>query len=154
MMERAPPRALMKLLFVCTGNVCRSLMAERLALDLARRRGLPLEARSCGVAAEGWYRVPAEAWAALKEAGVAESPHRARLAERALLAWADSVLVMTARQREVLRDQFPEHRAKIALLREAAGLSGEVADPIGKPLATFRSCRDSLQEALERLLPP
>ncbi|MDE2490910.1 MAG: low molecular weight protein arginine phosphatase [Elusimicrobia bacterium] len=144
----------MKLLFVCTGNVCRSLMAERLALDLGRRRGRGVEARSCGVAAEGWYRVPDEVWTALGEAGVAASPHRPRLVERSLLAWADEALVMTARHRELLRDAFPEFRGKTALLRERAGLSGDVADPIGQPLATFRACREQIAEALERLLPP
>ena len=129
-------------------------MAERLARDLAARRGLEVEARSCGIAAEGWYEVPAEAWAALKEAGVAASPHRPRLVERSLLAWSDRTLAMTARQRDFLLDQFPEHRAKIALLRAGAGLAGDVADPIGKPLETFRTCRDSIREALERILAP
>ena len=142
----------MKILFVCTGNVCRSLMAERLASSLAERRGLPLQARSCGIAAEGYFAIPPEIWRALAEAGVEPAPHRPQLVSRELLAWADEVLVMTARQRDFLREAFPEHRGKTALLLERAGLPGEVADPIGKPWDAYDECRRVLSAALERLL--
>lgn len=142
----------MKLLFVCTGNVCRSLMAERLSLRLAEERGLPLRARSCGIAAEGYFEVPPEIWRALAEAGVAQTPHRPQLAGRELLAWADEALVMTARQRDFLVDAFPEHRGKVALLTERAGLAGDIDDPIGKPWAEYQRCRRLISAALERLL--
>ena len=144
----------MKLLFVCTGNVCRSLMGERLARHLGAQRGLDVETRSCGIGAEGYFTVPPEIWRALTEAGIDQSPsHRPQLVSRELLAWADSVLVMTARQQDFLRDAYPEYRGKIALLREKAGLSGDVADPIGKPWADYQACRVIISEALERLLP-
>lgn len=142
-----------RLLFVCTGNVCRSLLAERLCRELARRRGLAVEARSCGVAAENWYAVPAEIWRALEESGAPREPHRPQLVGRPLLEWADEVLAMTERQRAHLRDAFPEHGRKLFLLRERAGLSGDVADPIGRPWAEYDACRRAIAEALERLLP-
>ena len=142
----------MRLLFVCTGNVCRSLLAERLSRSIAARRRLTLESRSCGVAAEGWHEAPPEIWRALAEAGAPRSAHRPQLVSRDLLAWADAVLVMTARQRDVLHAAFPEHAAKVALLREKAGLSGEIADPIGRPWPEYRTCARSIAEALEALL--
>lgn len=147
-MSAAPRR----LLFVCTGNICRSLMAERLALKLAADRGLPLEARSAGVAAESYFTPPAEVAAALRPCGCTPEGHRPQLAGRDLLRWADVVLVMTRRQRELLLDQFPEFTGKVHLLRSFAGLDDQdVADPIGKPQAVYDACRDRLLESLEAL---
>ncbi len=145
-----PPR----LLFVCTGNICRSLMAERLARDLAARRGLTVEARSCGVAAQGYYQVPAEIWRALKEAGVDPAPHRPQLVSRELLAWADRVLVMTGRHRELLNDRFPEFRKKTDLLLYKGGVPADIADPMGQGWAVYQACRREISEALERVLTP
>ncbi len=127
-------------------------MAERLSLRLAQERGQPLQARSCGIAAEGYFAVPPEIWRALAEAGVERTPHRPQLVGRELLAWADEALVMTARQRDFLIEAFPEHRRKVALLTERAGLPGEIDDPIGKSWVEYRECRRLLSAALERLL--
>jgi protein arginine phosphatase len=143
----------MRLLFVCTGNICRSLMAERLARHLAETRGVPLEARSAGVAAESWYEPPQEVWNALAEHGVGKAPHRPQLVGREILAWADRVLVMTRGHHRAVVDAFPEHSRKTALLLEAAGLTGEVADPYGYPIAAYRESRRLIVAALERLIP-
>lgn len=143
----------MKLLFVCAGNVCRSLLAERLALKRAAERGLAVQARSAGIAAEGYFAVPPEIWRALEERGVPRAAHAPQLVGRPLLEWADEVLVMTARQRDHLLDAFPEHRRKLFLLRERAGLAGDVSDPMGRPWAEYDACARAIDEAVERLLP-
>lgn len=142
----------MKLLFVCTGNICRSAMAEFLARKLASDRGVALEARSCGVAAESFYRVPPEVWRAVERDGVAPGEHRPQLASRPLLAWADWALTMTRAHRDALRDAFPEHAGKIRLLREHAGLKGEIADPYGSALPAYLKSRDGIYEALDVLI--
>jgi len=141
-----------RLLFVCTGNICRSLMAERLALKLAADRGLSVEARSCGIAAESYFTPPPEVAAALRPSGCDPSSHRPQLVGRELLRWCDVALVMTRRQREAVLDQYPEFTGKVRLLRAYAGLDdSDVADPIGRPQAVYDACRDRLIEALEAL---
>lgn len=128
-------------------------MAERLALHLAGTRGATLAARSAGVAAEHWYTPPEEVWTALAEHGVGRTPHRPQLVGRDILSWADRVLVMTRGHHRAVLDAFPEHGRKTALLMEAAGLKGEVADPYGYPLDAYRESRRLILAALDRLIP-
>lgn len=150
MTQASRPR---RLLFVCTGNICRSLMAERMALKLAADRGLPLEAKSCGLAAESYYTPPREVDAALKPLFCDGAGHRPQLVSRDLLRWCDLALVMTARHKAALLDAFPEFTGKVALLREHAGLDqADVADPMGRPQPVFDACRESLAAALDRIL--
>lgn len=142
----------MKLLFVCSGNICRSAMAEMLTERLGAARGLDWDARSCGLLAEGYFQVPEEVWAALEPHGIARREHKPRLASRDALAWADLVLTMTRAQREALLDKFPEFTKKIFVLREHAGLpSADIADPFGRAAPHYTACRDQIVQALEAL---
>lgn len=145
----AAPR---RILFVCTGNICRSAMAEHLLNHWAKQRGLELEARSCGTAAESWYEMPESARRLLAEAGIPEVEHKPSLLTRDRLRWADLVLVMTEAHLEHVIGLYPEFTAKTRLLRDAAGLGEEdVADPMGKPHEVFARCMAVLKESLEAL---
>jgi protein-tyrosine phosphatase len=142
-----------RILFVCTGNICRSAMAEHWLRHRGGTLGLELEVRSCGVAAESWYEVPEAARRALARRGVPPFEHKAQLVSRDLLRWADLVLTMTRSHRDSLADRFPEFRAKLRLLREEAGFGAQdVADPMGRPDETFERCLAAIEESLEALL--
>lgn len=141
-----------RLLFVCTGNICRSLMAERLAVKLAAARGIALEARSCGVAAESYYTPPQEVNAALAPVGLNANGHKAQLISRDLLRWCDEALTMTRGHRAAILDAYPEFTSKVFVLRPRAGVDdADVADPYGRPQHAFDFCRDRLIETLEAL---
>lgn len=145
-----PPR---RILFVCTGNICRSAMAEHLLRHRAAERGLPLEARSAGTAAESWYEVPAHARKLLAAAGVPPFEHKARLVTRDELRWADLVLVMTDGHREHLSEKFPEFETKVRLFLEQGGFGEkDVADPMGGSEAVFAACLAEIDRTLEALL--
>ncbi|OGS58300.1 MAG: hypothetical protein A3J79_04040, partial [Elusimicrobia bacterium RIFOXYB2_FULL_62_6] len=132
-------------------NACRSVMAQRL---LARLGGPGFEARSAGVAAEGYFQVPAGVRAALKGHGVEGFEHRPQLVTRELLAWADLVLVMERGHREFILDKFPEFRAKVHVLKAYAGRPGpeDVADPIGQADEVYAACCAELRACVEALL--
>lgn len=144
----------MKALFVCTGNSCRSVIAQFLFNKLAADRGLAgWEARSCGVAAERHFPTPAEVLSVLAERGIEEVEHVPQLVHRDLLQWADVVLAMTVGHADYLKDQYPEFSAKIRLFLEFAGVGErDIDDPIGKPEPAYRHCRDVLEKALENIL--
>ena len=142
-----------KVLFVCTGNICRSAMAEHLLRHWASERGLAVEVRSAGIAAEGWYEVPEHARLLLAAEGVPPFAHKAQLLTREQLRWADTVLVMAEHHRDHILELYPEFTGKTRLLRSAAGFGDEdVADPMGKPREVFASCLAVIRQSLEALI--
>ena len=142
-----------RIVFVCTGNICRSAMAEHLLKHWSKERGLGLEVSSCGVAAENWYVMPDAAKRLLAAEGIPAFTHKARLATRSLLRDADLILVMTRDHADHLIEQFPEFTSRVHLLRELAGFGdADVEDPMGRPDEVFARCLGVLKESLEALL--
>ncbi len=145
-----PPK---RVAFVCTGNICRSAMAEHLLRHWARVRGLDLQVSSCGTAAESWYEMPAHARRLLAAEGVPPFEHKARLAVRENLRDADVILAMTRAHHDHIVERFPEFARKTALFREAAGFGEQdVADPMGGSEEVFARCLSVLKDSLERLI--
>lgn len=136
-------------LFVCAGNTCRSPMAERLFLRASREAGLSATASSAGTRAAYGMPLSGGAAAVFAERGLRPVEHRARRVDKALLDAADAAYCMERAQRDELLARFPDARAKLFVLREAAGLApADVADPVGAGAAEYRACADSIEEAL------
>jgi protein-tyrosine phosphatase len=145
-----PPR---RILFVCTGNICRSAMAEHLLRHLAKERGLDLETASAGIAAEPYYEVPEAAKRLLAAEGVPPFTHKARLATREVLRWADLILAMTEEHHDHIVELYPEFASRTRLFREAAGFGEQdVEDPMARPDEVFARCLAVIRESLEALL--
>ncbi len=142
-----------RILFVCTGNICRSAMAELLLRHLSAVRGLGIETASAGVAAESYYQVPDVARRLLTAEGVPPFEHKPRLATRETLKWADLILVMTSAHYDAIVENYPEFTSRTRLFREAAGFGDQdVADPMGRPDEIFVRCLAVIRESLESLL--
>lgn len=142
-----------KLLFVCTGNICRSPIAQYLAERLAREAGLPWRAASAGVAAEVDWGMEPGAIAALETRGVAGVTHSARQLDETMMLESDEIYALTRSHRDVIAARFPKHAAKVAVLREAAGLPGaDVSDPYGENDAVYEACAARIEEALTILI--
>ncbi len=142
-----------RVVFVCTGNICRSAMAEQLLRHRTRTRGLPFVAASAGVAAEPWYEVPANARKVLAKAGLPPFEHKARLATREVLRESDLILAMTREHQDHIIERFPEFASRTRLFREQAGFGEEdVEDPMGGDESAFARCFATLDESLEALL--
>jgi len=135
----------MRVLFVCTGNTCRSPMAASLlqrALEQTGIRGV--EVLSAGIGA--WEGAPASegAYLVMLEGGLDLSAHRARLLTQELIESADLVLTMSRSHLGRVRELGAGSRAH--LLGEFAGRGGdrvEIKDPFGAELEQYReTCRE------------
>ncbi len=124
-----------RVLFVCSGNLCRSPMAQAIGQDLARGAGLAmrLEFDSAGTQAlQGRATTDARARTVLARAGYKFDGHRARRVTLQDLAASDLVLAMDAGHMDALREIFePAHAHKLRLFLDfAPGLEGrDVPDP-------------------------
>jgi protein-tyrosine-phosphatase len=142
----------MNLLFVCSGNTCRSAMAEALARKIARRRGIEhLNISSAGTNA--WDNVPAtdEALLVGMEREIDLTGHRARKLTPTIVSEADLIFVMTPGHLEQVKQLGG--RGKVHVIDEyASGTANQgVSDPYGGDLEAYRHTADVLEAELEKL---
>lgn len=144
----------MRLAFVCTGNICRSPMAEYLLKDLRDEKAKgPLEVTSAGVSATPGRPASQPAVEALGEIGVdGIAMHQAQHVSSLDLGKGDLLLTMTPAHLSLLPPELAEGDVRTGLLKEYVGRSGGISDPYGAGIETYRQLREELKPIISDLL--
>ena len=160
-----------RLLFVCTGNTCRSPLAEALTREALDERGWEggVEVRSAGVAAAPGGRASEGSLEVARKHGLSLEGHRSSPLSAEMADWADLILTMSPSHLgavamagggdrvAVITEFAARQEAREADPREAARIAGGVPDPFGGDQeayeATYRALEELVEKVLDRLEP-
>lgn len=157
MTERETTPRRKSILFICTGNTCRSAMAE--ALFRARLNDMQAEdmpnwrIESAGIMAEEGLPVSKLTRAVLEQRGIDVQSHRARTINRSLVQDFDLILTLTDHHKDAVSTEYPQISDRVFMLSEMSGVNEPVVDPYGEPLETYQQTADKIDRFLADGMP-
>lgn len=138
--------------FICTGNVCRSPMAEGFYRHETKSDD-SIRIGSAGISAFDGQEASQHSVDVMQQEGIDIADHASRMLTADIVAQASHIFGMTRTHRDAVQMMFPEAREKVFVLREFlvgsdADFDLDVSDPIGGSLEEYQRTRNLIKEAL------
>ncbi len=137
-----------QILFVCTGNTCRSPIAEYLAKNIIIEKGLKFRAASAGFTADG-MPISENSNYVLALNGIDASEHTSSLLNEENLRKSWLILTMTAIHKNKIMQLYPASASKIYTLSEYAGFNNDITDPLGKDIEYYKNTFEKINEKVK-----
>jgi len=138
----------MNILFVCTGNTCRSPMAEVMMIELLKEKGIKdVDVSSAGISVFGQSGASYNSVMTMAKRNIDLTSHTSRALTDGMLDAADMVFTMTRSQRDTIKRILPQYAKKVQMLNDT-----DVSDPFGGDLDEYQDCADEIYEGLLRIV--
>ncbi len=138
-----------KILFVCTGNTCRSPMAEAIFKYKSNNR---YEVKSAGIFAHEGSLASSHSQEILKKEEI-PLDHKSKQLTTELVAWSDLILTMGNSHKELILQRYPKSSGKVYTLKEfALNSKADIVDPFGGTLEVYEQTYQEIKEAVEKLI--
>ncbi len=147
----------MKIMFVCTGNICRSAMADGMLRKIAIERKLDIEVYSCGIYAEDGDYATYNAIYVARNYNVDISTHRATNIRNSKIEEMDAILCATKSHKEAIINMYPNLKEKIYTMKEYAGIDNngqdmDIKDPWGYDIEIYHNCIKEIEKCIEKII--
>ena len=144
----------MKIMFICTGNICRSAMAQWMLKKKAKEQNKDIEVYSCGIEAGNGWTPTDEAVEVMKEYGIDLSKHRATNIRSSNIEDMDVILCATRAHKGAVIYMYPELKEKVYTMKEYAGFGKndlDIEDPWGYGIDVYRNCAKEIEECIDKM---
>lgn len=147
----------MKVMFVCTGNICRSAMAEGALKKSAIDKKLDLEVYSCGIYAEDGESATYNAIYIARNYGIDISSHRATNIRKSKIQEMDIILCATKSHKDAVIYMYPNLEGKVYTIKEYAELDNngkdiDIRDPWGYDVEIYNNCMIEIERCIKEII--
>ncbi len=145
----------MKIMFICTGNICRSAMAHKMLEKRAKEENKNVEVYSCGIYAENGDVPTNEGIKIMKEYGIDLSKHRAINIKDSNIKDMDIILCATTEHKNDVIAMYPELSPKVYTMKEYVGYPKDdvdIKDPWECGMEVYEKCAKEIDDCINKII--